>query len=201
MDRDDVNKILNYWFKAQALDTPNVDGRMDRWFETDDKAAEELRERFGGLMIRALKGELDDWAEDPEAHLALILLLDQFPRKLFPSRKEAYRGDMKALKLCEQGVLNGSYRKLTPEQQAFFFMPLQRAESVRIQETSVKIYNSLVRNVSETMRETFRTFAQFAELRRDIVTEFGRFPHRNALLGRPNTEAEQMFLDVDPVSH
>ena len=89
------------------------------------------------------------------------------------------------------------YRVLTPIQRVFFFMPLQHAESVGVQEKSVRIYNALAEGVSETLKETFLTFAQFAELHRDIVVRFGRFPHRNRILGRGNTPEEDAYLADD----
>ena len=87
-----------------------------------------------------------------------------------------------------------AYKSLTPFQQAFYFMPLQHAESLKIQERSIKIYEGLVSGVSDTQKATFATFAQFAELHHDIVKSFGRFPHRNKTLGRPNTPEEAEFL-------
>ena len=91
----------------------------------------------------------------------------------------------------------GHYKPLSSYERMFFFMPLQHAESLRIQEKSVEIYSALAEKVSETLRETFLTTAQFAELHRDIVAEFGRFPHRNGILGRENTEAENAYLTGD----
>ena len=101
---------------------------------------------------------------------------------------------MHALKICVEGAATGAYKSLTPFQQAFYFMPLQHAESLKIQERSIKIYEGLVSGVSDTQKATFATFAQFAELHHDIVKSFGRFPHRNKTLGRPNTPEEAEFL-------
>jgi uncharacterized protein (DUF924 family) len=126
--------------------------------------------------------------------LALILLLEQFPRRIYKDSPDAFRGDRKAMTLCQQGVANDAYRELNAVQQLFFFMPLQRAESIKIQQTSVKIYNALSSNASSTLRDTFETVAHFAELRRDVIAKFGRFPHRNAPLGRSNTGAEEAHL-------
>ena len=96
----------------------------------------------------------------------------------------------------ERGVSGEDYRKLNALEQLFFFMPLQRAESLKIQQTSVTVFSALARRVSETMRDTFDTVAQFAELRHDIIEKFGRFPHRNGLLGRASTGEEETYLSV-----
>ena len=194
MSTPQIQNVLDFWFATRELDEPTIDSRMDRWFDDDQDFNNELAERFTGLVDSALSNELDQWADTPPGRLALILLLEQFPRRVYKGQDKAFRGDLKALKLCEEGVATDAYRKLTAIEQMFFFMPLQRAESIKVQQTSVKVYNSLASRVSATMRDTFETVAQFAELRRDIIQEFGRFPHRNAPLGRQNTGEENNYL-------
>jgi uncharacterized protein (DUF924 family) len=194
MDTSYINEVLEFWFADRDLSEPTLDSRMTRWFNSDENFDTELTDRFTSLAELALTGELDDWAEQPQGRLALILLLEQFPRRIYKDSPDAFRGDRKAMKLCQEGVANDAYRKLNAVQQLFFFMPLQRAESIKIQQTSVKIYNALSSNVSSTLRDTFETVAHFAELRRDVIAQFGRFPHRNAPLGRSNTGAEEAHL-------
>jgi uncharacterized protein (DUF924 family) len=194
MDTSHINEVLEFWFADRDLSEPTLDSRMTRWFNSDEQFDTELADRFTSLAELALTGELDAWAEQPLGRLALILLLEQFPRRIYKDSPAAFQGDRKAMKLCQQGVANDAYRELNAVQQLFFFMPLQRAESIKIQQTSVKIYNALSSNVSSTLRDTFETVAQFAELRRDVIAKFGRFPHRNAPLGRSNTGAEEAHL-------
>jgi uncharacterized protein (DUF924 family) len=191
-----INDVLKFWFDDRELDGPTLDSRMDCWFGNNPAFDAELTATFSDLTRQALTNQLDDWAAEPQGRLALILLLEQFPRRIFKDTPNAFRGDRKALKLCEQGVASDSYRKLNALQQLFFFMPLQRAESLKVQQTSVKIYNALAERVSSTLRDTFETVAQFAELRRDIIAEFGRFPHRNVPLERSNTDNEEACLTV-----
>ncbi|NOR19311.1 MAG: DUF924 family protein [Xanthomonadales bacterium] len=194
MDTSYINEVLEFWFADCDLSEPTLDSRMTCWFNSDEQFDAELADRFTSLAELALTGELDDWAERPLGRLALILLLEQFPRRIYKDSPDAFRGDRKAMTLCQQGVANDAYRELNAVQQLFFFMPLQRAESIKIQQTSVKIYNALSSNVSSTLRDTFETVAHFAELRRDVIAKFGRFPHRNAPLGRSNTGAEEAHL-------
>ncbi|MFQ5633743.1 MAG: DUF924 family protein [Gammaproteobacteria bacterium] len=186
--------MLDFWFSGSDLDSPTVDSRMERWFGSDPGLDEEIAERFGELVQRASDGELDDWASEPEGKLALIILLDQFRRNIHRGKPAAFAMDRRALKLCIEGTMAGDHKHLSAEQRMFFFMPLQHAESVKIQEKSVSIYNALAESVSGTLRETFATCAQFAELHRDIIVEFGRFPHRNAILGREDSQAEAAYL-------
>jgi uncharacterized protein (DUF924 family) len=200
MRNGEIKEVLDYWFSDSDLDSLTLDSRMDRWFGSSSDLDAEIVERFGELVDKASGDELDAWAEEPEGRLALIILLDQFRRNIYRGKSEAFTKDKKALKICIEGTMSGVHKNLSPEQRLFFFMPLQHAESLKIQEKSVSIYNALAGSVSDTLRETFETCAQFAELHRDIVAEFGRFPHRNAVLGRENTEAESAYLSEDAPS-
>lgn len=190
----DIQRVLDFWFQPGSMDQPTIDSRMDRWFTADAVTDALIRTEFGPLVEKASKGQLDGWTGTPEGRLALIVLLDQFRRHIYRGTPKAFSRDAHALKLCVEGAATGAYKSLGPFQQAFYFMPLQHAESLKIQERSVKIYEGLVAGVSDTLKATFSTFAQFAELHHDIVKSFGRFPHRNKTLGRPNTPEEAEFL-------
>ncbi|MCC5794726.1 MAG: DUF924 domain-containing protein [Chromatiales bacterium] len=197
---EQIGLVLDFWFSVGARDTPTIDSRMDRWFSPDPAFDEQIRQRFGALSSAALAGELDGWAATARGRLALILLLDQFPRHLHRGRAEAFAGDARALRLCVEGARDGKYRELNPLEQAFFFMPLQHAENLKAQEKGVRIYSALVDNGGDTLRETLETFAQFAELHRDIIASHGRFPHRNRALGRSSTAEEAEYLDGGALS-
>ena len=199
MSDEPIQRVLDFWFAGGEFDSPRIDSRMDRWFGDGDEAlSAEIEALFGELVESASAGELEDWARTPEGRLALIILLDQFRRRLYSGSAEAYRLDNQALKLSVEGTIAGDHKQLSPIQRMFFFMPLQHSESSKIQEKSVSIFKALADSVSETLRETFLTAAHFAELRRDIVAEFGRFPHRNPHLGREDTAAERAYLAEQP---
>ena len=189
--------VLDFWFDGCEQDAPHIDARMNRWFGADDTLDAEIRDRFGDLVTQASNGELDHWGEDARGRLALIILLDQFRRNIFRGTAEAFDRDKQALQLCVDGIVSRAYKKLRTEEQIFFFMPLQHTESIKLQDKSVSIYQALAKNVSETLRETFLTTAQFAELHRDIIDQYGRFPHRNKVLGRDNTADEEDYLAAD----
>ena len=129
--------------------------------------------------------------------MALILLLDQFRRNIFRNSAEAFEKDKAALKLCVEGAMEKKDHGLAPIHKAFFYMPPQHAESRKVQEKSRKVYQRLAEAVSPTYKETFETIAQFADLHADIVERFGRFPHRNKLLERENSEEEEGYLAGD----
>ena len=196
-DQARIDAILLFWFKEQELSGPQIDRRMDIWFGTDPVLDHEIEKEFGDDVAAASEGRLDHWAEDPHGRLALILLIDQFRRNIYRNSAEAFSMDKLALKLCVEGAMEKKDIGLTPLQRIFFYMPLQHAESRKVQEKSVNLYNRLAEAVSPTYRETLLTIAQFAELHRDIIDQFGRFPHRNKLLNRDNTAEEDEYLATD----
>ncbi len=196
-DTDRIEAILSFWFKEQALSAPQIDRRMDIWFGEDPVFDHECKKEFAGDVQRASEGKLDHWAEEPRGRLALILLLDQFRRNIYRGTADAFALDHAALKLCVEGAMEKKDKGLAPIQQAFFYMPLQHAESRKVQARSVALFRRLAEAVSPTYRETFETIAQFAELHHDIVERFGRFPHRNKLLQRENTPEEDEYLAGD----
>ena len=196
-DQARIDAILAFWFKEQELSAPQIDRRMDIWFGEDPAFDHEIQQAFSTDVEKASAGELDHWADEPRGRLALILLLDQFRRNIYRGTAKAFAKDKVALKLCVEGAMQKKDRGLTPIQRAFFYMPLQHAESRKVQDKSVELYSRLSEAVSPTFKETFRTIAQFAELHRDIIDRYGRFPHRNELLGRENTPEENEYLAGD----
>lgn len=193
-DQIRIDAILGFWFKEQELSAPQVDGRMDIWFGEDPLFDEEIAREFANDVDDASAGRLDHWAHKPRGRLALILLLDQFRRNIYRGKAEAFEKDKAALKLCVEGAMQKKDKGLSPVERVFFYMPLQHAESRKVQQKSVEIYNKLAEAVSPTYKETFETIVQFAELHADIVEQFGRFPHRNSILKRKNSPQEDEYL-------
>ena len=196
-DQRRIDAILTFWFKERELTAPQIDQRMEMWFSEDSVLDHTIKEEFGEDVEAASEGRLDHWAKEARGRLALIILLDQFRRNIHRGTADAFARDKKALKLCVEGAMERKDRGLTPIQRVFFYMPLQHSESPKVQAKSVELYNRLAESVSATYRETFMTVAQFAELHKDIVDQFGRFPHRNKLLGRENTAEEAEYLAGD----
>ncbi len=192
-----IDTILEFWFRAQELSAPQIDRRMDIWFGEDEVFDLECKKNFADDVENASEGKLDHWAHKPLGRLALILVLDQFRRNIYRNTAEAFSKDIVALKLCVEGAMAKKDQGLTPIQRAFFYMPLQHAESAKVQAKSVELFTKLAEAVSPTYRQTFETMTQFAELHRDIIEQFGRFPHRNQLLNRKNTAEEDEYLSID----
>ncbi len=196
-DQIRIDEILSFWFMEQTLSAPQIDGRMDTWFGDDPVFDEEVAKEFTDDVDRASDGNLDHWAHQPRGRLALILLLDQFRRNIFRNTAQAFEKDKAALKLCVEGAMEKKDKGLAPIHKAFFYMPLQHAESRKVQAKSREIYQRLAEAVSPTYKETFETISQFADLHADIVEQFGRFPHRNKLLNRENSPEEEEYLVGD----
>jgi uncharacterized protein (DUF924 family) len=196
-DQVRIERVLSFWFKAHEHSAPQIDGRMDIWFGEDPVFDHEIEKQFARDVEAASKGDIDYWAHQPKGRLALIILIDQFRRNIYRGTAEAFAKDKAALKLCVEGAMQKKDKDLTPIQRVFFFMPLQHAESRKVQEKSVEIFQRLAKAVSPTYRETFETVAHFAELHHDIIQQFGRFPHRNKVLNRKNTPEEEEYLAGD----
>lgn len=196
-DQARIEAILSFWFKEQELSAPQIDRRMEIWFSEDPVFDHEIEKEFKDDVEAACEGNLNHWGCEPHGRLALIILIDQFRRNIYRGTADAFSMDKLALKLCVEGAMEKKDKGLTPIQRVFFYMPLQHTESKKVQAKSVELYERLAEAVSPTLRETFLTVAQFAELHRDIIDQFGRFPHRNVLLGRENTAEEAEYLAGD----
>ena len=177
-------EVLEFWFgKARALGSPRIE-----WFRKDPAFDKEIRTRFGALHERAARRELEAWRASPEPMLALVIVLDQFSRNLFREDPRAYAQDEHARLCANESLLRGDDLGLLPVQRQFLYMPFEHSEDLADQERGVELMRSL-----EEFEET-RGLTAWAEKHRDIIRRYGRFPHRNGILGRESTPAELEFL-------
>ena len=195
-----IEDVLTFWFKEHALSAPQIDRRMDIWFGADPIFDHEITKEFANDVELASAGKLNYWADSPRGRLALIIMIDQFRRNIHRNTAQAFSKDTMALKYCVEGAMKKHEQDLAPIEKVFFYMPLQHAESRKVQAKSVLLYERLIASASPTYRETFETVLQFAELHKDIIDQFGRFPHRNTLLNRENTPEENEYLSGDTPS-
>ncbi|WP_029031877.1 DUF924 family protein [Salinarimonas rosea] len=156
-----------------------------RWFAKDEAFDAEIRARFGATHQAAASGRLDEWELLPEGSLALLILLDQFPRNMFRGTKDVYRTDALAVLVAERAIERGHHKAVAPPMCRFYFLPFQHAEDLALQERAVAL--------SEESGDA--DGVKWARHHRDIVARFGRFPHRNAILGRETTPEEAAFLE------
>jgi len=155
-----------------------------RWFAKNDSFDADFSARFSQAHQAAARGELDHWASDAEGALALLVLLDQFPRNTWRGNPHMLATDGKALAVAKQAVAAGFDRQCEPALRPFFYLPFMHSEVLAEQERSVQLNAALDANTQ-----------RYAVLHRDIIARFGRFPHRNRMLGRSSTAEEQRFLD------
>ncbi|WP_437436433.1 DUF924 family protein [Pseudomonas nitroreducens] len=150
--------------------------------------------RFGGLVRQALDGGLQEWEREPQSWLALILLLDQLPRMIFRDSPRAYAGDARAQQLVRQGLEAGFDRQLPRIERVFVYIVLEHAENLASQNEAVRLYEELQGESSESEKVLFAGYLAYARKHQVVIKRFGRFPHRNAILGRESTVEEVQFL-------
>ena len=186
--------VLDFWFGSTGDDTATAQAQQKLWWSKTEEVDADIRNRFGGLVEAAASGQLDDWATDPRGRLALILLFDQFPRNMYRDTPRAFAYDPLAAKLALDGITAGADRTLRAIERVFFYLPLEHAESAELQERCVALFTALAAGVPEDDRKTFTGYVDYAVRHRDVIHRFGRFPHRNHILGRVSTPEETAFL-------
>jgi uncharacterized protein (DUF924 family) len=184
--------ILAFWFGEERCAPSPLQMRL--WFGGEPETDLLIGDRFGQAVAAALDGAYEEWTQTPAGMQALILLLDQFPRNIFRGSPRAYAGDARALALCCQGLADSLDRQLSLTERAFFYLPLEHAEDLQMQERSVEVFRRLLEEAPPDGQEVARGFLDYAIRHRDIIARFGRFPHRNRVLGRPSTPTEEAFL-------
>ena len=190
-------EVLTYWFgTATAVRDGKIpEDRFSFWFDGDEETDKEIRNRFGDDLVRASKGLYDDWQHSPQGRLALILLFDQFSRSIYRGTPEAFAYDERALTYALDGIDGDHDCGVSPMARAFYYLPLEHTEELGHQQRCVELFRELVDEAPQDQRPLFEDFVTYAEQHRDTIERFGRFPHRNAILGRQSTPEEQAYLD------
>ena len=192
----DPEHILEFWFADAANDPRQAKNRYDFWFKATREIDNTIRTRFSELMPQALAGGLAAWEEQPHSWLALLILLDQFPRNLFRGTAQAFETDPFAQQIARRGFDRGFDSSLSVMEQLFSFMPYQHAEDVKLQEESVRLGDALLATAPTEWAAFIENFQGSARKHLSLIQRFGRFPHRNVLLGREMTLEEQAYLDA-----
>ena len=174
-----VDDVLHFWFEELS---------EQDWFSSSERLDDKCRARFGD-DYEALKAEpLDPKSADARTLLAAVIVFDQFPRNIFRKTPEAYATDARALELARHAVASGKDQSLPPKQRHFLYLPFMHSEDLRAQEQSLRLFDEL----------GIPDGAKYARHHHGIVARFGRFPHRNAILGRRSTPEELEFLKTQP---
>jgi uncharacterized protein (DUF924 family) len=171
----DIQEVLDYWYSPRSSQC---------WFASTPALDDEIRARYLALWRRAAAGELDDWAATPEGALALAIVLDQLPLNMFRGKPAAFASEQKAVAVARQAVVRGDDQRLQLDRVLFLYMPLMHSENLADQDQSVALFQRA--GLTDNLR--------FAEHHRGLIRRFGRFPHRNAILGRDSTPQETAYL-------
>ena len=185
-----IQDILGFWFGDFNEHGTTVEHKGPLWWGGGAALDAEIKERFGDSVEAAGRGELNDWAETAEGRLALILLLDQFTRNVYRKTAQAFSLDPLARSLVLEGLEKGHDKELQYIQRVFFYMPLEHSEEMAHQEKCVEVFEALLEEVSEEVKSVFQDYVNFAYRHKKIIDQFGRYPHRNSVLGRESTQAE-----------
>lgn len=191
---DEVEGILHVWFGPLDASGSADDAHTRRWFAKDAAFDGEIAARFGAVHQAVLAGHREGWLEELRGRLAYVVVLDQFSRNLYRNDARAFAGDARALAATLDGLERRDDLSLPLDERAFLYMPLMHSEDLELQDRSVALFTALERDTPAARAELASERTRFAERHRDIIRRFGRFPHRNAALGRPSTPEEAEFL-------
>jgi uncharacterized protein (DUF924 family) len=192
---EEGEEVLRFWFGELDREGRAAPEAKARWWRKDAAFDQLIRDRFGPLHDAVMAGERDRWLATPRGRLAAIIVLDQFSRNMFRGSGRMHAGDARALALAREGVGLGVDRQLAHDERGLFYMPFMHSESLADQDRCVELFSSWRDELEGPLRAQVAGLLTYAEKHRDIVRRFGRFPHRNALLGRQSTPEENEFLN------
>jgi len=188
-------QVLAFWFgDMSGPDHAIAQRQAGLWWSKDEAVDARIRERFEVAVRAAADGRLSQWRASPEGWLALIVLTDQFPRNIHRGTPGAFAFDPRAREIAREGLDAGWDESLRPVQRVFAYLPLEHAEDMALQREAVERFTALASQVPPEDREAFDGYLDFARRHLEVIERFGRFPHRNAILGRESTPAERAFL-------
>ncbi|WP_263078904.1 DUF924 domain-containing protein [Endozoicomonas sp. Mp262] len=186
----DYHEVLEFWFAGEILGSE----QRSRWWQKKEAVDLSIKQRFASLIPQVHDGLHEEWAQTPEGRLAAIICLDQFPRNIYRNSAKAFSFDDKALFLTLEGLNSSHDIKLDLLERTFFMMPLMHDESLDSQDRCVEFYEDAVTASSGELQQYLKGSLEFALRHREIIERFGRYPHRNKVLGRQNTAEEEYFL-------
>ena len=193
-------EIHEFWFADAVSDPAKADARMSFWFQSTPEVDAMIARRFAGVLHEAATGVLAAWALKARPGVALIIVLDQFPRNMGRGTAAAFAHDRQALILARRGVSAGFLDELTTVEQAFFLMPFQHSEDLACQREGVALFEQMAGIALPEWRAFAESILRYARMHLEIVARFGRFPHRNRILKRDSTPEERDYLNSNSES-
>lgn len=194
----ELERLHAYWFGSHP--TQGVpDDKVDMWFDGDDQVDRELEDRFGELYSTVTRDDVYPEVRSDlrtiQQNVGLILLLDQLSRNLFRGSPEAFAQDERA-RVCSEGLIrSGEHTRLSMWERSFVYLPFEHSENPEDQRRSVDLFEDLVESCPDRWKESAEEFLDYARNHKEVIDEFGRFPHRNEILGRNSTPVEKAYLE------
>jgi len=196
-----AEEVLSFWFGSLTDPTQWDKAKEQLWFQSTQEWDQEIERNFKDDVHQAARGEYAAWGSAPKGCLALIILLDQFPRNVFRGSSEVYAYDSLAQTCCLEGISLGLDQKLFPIERQFFYLPLMHSEEISHHKLSLSYYRKLKEEAGPRSAAYFSNVLEYAEGHYNIVKSYGRFPHRNAILNRRSTQEEQAYLSKQTHSY
>ncbi len=190
---DTIEAIHAFWFGELDAEGLCTSDRNKRWFGADEETDAFCRGQFGEHLERALKGQLDYWADSDRGLVALVVLLDQFSRNIYRGTAQAFAGDSRALALARDAIDSADHLHLPAIHRVFLYLPLEHCEDLETQDRCVALFRALEVSMDDPQ---FAGFTRYAVAHREVIAQFGRFPHRNALLGRNSSPEELAYMET-----
>jgi uncharacterized protein (DUF924 family) len=186
--------VLQFWFgDVDALGRSDVK-HSRRWFMKDEAFDREIASLFTETYADVRGGRREAWLDDPRGRVAYVIVLDQFARNMFRGTPRMFEGDRQALAAAVEGVARHDDTELTVNERSFLYMPYMHSEDIAMQEISVTLFKELAESAPSELHGTMLAAVQYAEKHREIIARYGRFPHRNTVLGRQSTSEELAFI-------
>ena len=190
-----AEEILNFWFGILTHPSDLPTNKLPVWLGNNPRVDEYIKDHFFQDLQMARRGELNEWRLTPRGRLALIIILDQFTRRIYPGQLQSISSDGMARGLVLEGIRKKDDEKLFPIERAFFYLPLEHSEDLEMQNLAIYSYEKLLAQSPLTLKPAIQKFLNFAWFHQKQIALFGRFPHRNAMLGRQSTPDELLFLE------
>jgi uncharacterized protein (DUF924 family) len=191
----DPEDILQFWFGDATHAPENAEARMSLWFDASPEVDAQIRARFSATVEAAARGQHASWVRAPRPALAFVVLLDQFPRNIWRGTERAFAHDGQALAVARQAVAAGFIHELAPIERPFLTLPFQHSESLDAQRESMHLCREILETAPPDWQSCLESFLPYAQQHLELIARFGRFPHRNAVLGRVSTPEEETYLD------
>lgn len=194
MDEEPFSPVLQFWFgelDGSGLSSP---AQQKRWFNPPQGMDEAIGHQFGHFVEQALQGGLHNWTDSPPGRVALVILLDQFTRNIYRGTPRAFAGDAQALSLARQTVREGLLAALPLIHRVFLCLPFEHAEDLAAQDEGLRCMDAILADCGQSALTRVEDFKRYMLAHREVIARFGRFPHRNAILGRRSTPEEQAWL-------